>query len=228
MGCDMNYQAHYDRLIERARLRQKPEVYCENHHIVPKCLGGSDENVNLVMLTAPEHYVAHQLLVKLNPQCRDLIFAMWCMTASKTDNIRGNKAYAWVRKKYSDNHPMKSDKLRKIMSEHMKNRPPAAPKSIETRLKMSKSITEYYKNNPGIRSGENSPRYGVKGVDHPMFGKGSLISGERNGMFNRKGAKHPSYGSRWINNGLVSKKLNKSDKLKDGWVFGRINFIKVK
>ena len=39
--------------------------YKEAHHIVPKCLGGSNEHDNLVDLTAREHYIAHILLAKI-------------------------------------------------------------------------------------------------------------------------------------------------------------------
>ena len=56
-GVCMNYEAHYERLIERGRLRGQRIGYMERHHIVPRCLGGKDEEENLVWLTAREHYV---------------------------------------------------------------------------------------------------------------------------------------------------------------------------
>lgn len=64
----MNYQYHYDRLIQRAKNRQRPDCYCEEHHIVPRCVGGEDVPENLVYLTAREHFVAHRLLAKANPK----------------------------------------------------------------------------------------------------------------------------------------------------------------
>ena len=57
----MNYSAIYDSLINRARLRALTS-YKEGHHIVPKCMGGTDDKDNLVDLTPEEHYLAHQLL----------------------------------------------------------------------------------------------------------------------------------------------------------------------
>ncbi len=61
----MNHQRVYDWLISRTSSR--PLVgYCERHHIVPACLGGSDEKTNLVMLTAREHFLAHLLLAKIH------------------------------------------------------------------------------------------------------------------------------------------------------------------
>lgn len=59
----MNYKKHYDLLIQK-RLDNPigKEEYSEWHHIVPRCMGGTNDKSNLVKLTAREHYVAHQLL----------------------------------------------------------------------------------------------------------------------------------------------------------------------
>lgn len=37
----------------------------ERHHILPKCMGGSKDKANLVLLTYREHFIAHWLLVKM-------------------------------------------------------------------------------------------------------------------------------------------------------------------
>jgi hypothetical protein len=60
----LNYRAHYDRLIDRARNRASPACR-ERHHVIPKCMGGDNSPANIVALTPEEHYVAHQLLVKM-------------------------------------------------------------------------------------------------------------------------------------------------------------------
>lgn len=62
----MNYVAQYLKLIERARNRIL-DGYKERHRVKPRCLGGDDVQENLVYLTPEEHYVAHQLLVKIYP-----------------------------------------------------------------------------------------------------------------------------------------------------------------
>ncbi len=36
----MNYHQHYQNLIEKHGMKEKPEGYYEKHHIIPKCLGG--------------------------------------------------------------------------------------------------------------------------------------------------------------------------------------------
>jgi hypothetical protein len=94
----MNYQRHYDTLIERARHRQVVG-YVEHHHVVPRCMGGNDEKTNIVPLTPEEHFVAHQLLTKMYPDNKKLIFAAWGMTQGKW---RNNKKFGWLRKKRAE------------------------------------------------------------------------------------------------------------------------------
>lgn len=62
----MNYQWHYDQLVE-TRKKRKREVgkYYERHHILPVSLGGNNEDGNLVYLTAREHFIAHWLLWRI-------------------------------------------------------------------------------------------------------------------------------------------------------------------
>ena len=97
----MNYQKHYDALMNRAKNRLL-EGYYETHHIIPRCMGGKNDADNLVDLTAEEHYVAHQLLVKIYPDNSKLVYAANMMTVSSHFNVRNNKLYGWIRKKASE------------------------------------------------------------------------------------------------------------------------------
>jgi hypothetical protein len=98
----VNYQNIYDRLIQRAIERQNLSVALsqfERHHIKPKCLGGDNSKQNIVKLTCEEHFLAHQLLVKIYPDNKKLIFAAHAMTiSSKKHNRINNKEYAWLKK----------------------------------------------------------------------------------------------------------------------------------
>lgn len=105
----MNYSKHYNLLIKKARNRVL-NCYSEIHHVVPKCLGGTDDESNLIRLTSEEHFVAHQLLMKMYPGNRKLIHAAILMNASSDGQKRNNKQYGWLRRKLSDN--MKGNKLR--------------------------------------------------------------------------------------------------------------------
>lgn len=99
----MNYSLHYTKLIERSRLRVLDD-YTERHHIVPRCLGGTDDKSNIAVLTAEEHFVAHQLLVKMYPGNRDLIYAAQMMTftpVTRTDRSK-NKLFGWLRRRMGE------------------------------------------------------------------------------------------------------------------------------
>jgi len=93
----MDYQKHYTRLIERAQDRILPD-YSEKHHILPRCLGGSNSKSNIVKLTPEEHYVAHQLLSKIHPENHSLKKAAWMMTVRSANQQRNNKAYGWIKR----------------------------------------------------------------------------------------------------------------------------------
>lgn len=54
----MNYNKHYQLLISNAKTRDNIEGYSEKHHIIPSCLGGSDDAKNLVLLTLREHFIS--------------------------------------------------------------------------------------------------------------------------------------------------------------------------
>ena len=97
----MNYEKHYNTLIERAKEREEfTEGYYERHHIIPRCLGGTDDECNLVYLTPEEHYVAHQLLVKMYPDENGLVYAANMMVLNGTYHQRNNKRYGWLKRKY--------------------------------------------------------------------------------------------------------------------------------
>ncbi len=98
----MNYKIHYDILINRARQRTV-SLYTENHHIVPVCMGGTNDPSNLVDLLPEEHYVAHQLLVKIYPLNTSLIHAAVMMCVSGKTNIgrSKNKLYGWLKRKHA-------------------------------------------------------------------------------------------------------------------------------
>lgn len=89
----MDYTKHYNSLIERAQQRT------ELHHIVPRSIGGGGEASNLIRLTAREHYVAHQLLVKMYPWHGGLAHAAYFMTVGL--GRKNNRFYAWVREKHA-------------------------------------------------------------------------------------------------------------------------------
>jgi len=62
----MNYALAYERLVAKARVRKKVDGYSEIHHVLPRSLGGTDDESNLIVLTSKEHFLAHVLLAKMH------------------------------------------------------------------------------------------------------------------------------------------------------------------
>lgn len=84
----MNYLKIYDTIIERANQRTPLDnMYYEKHHIVPKCMGGSNARCNLVRLTAKEHYIAHLLLAK-HYNTKELWFAVISFQGTNSKHTR--------------------------------------------------------------------------------------------------------------------------------------------
>ena len=61
----MNHKLLYENIIQKAKQRARVSGYSELHHIIPKSLGGSNSNNNLVRLTAREHFLCHYCLAKM-------------------------------------------------------------------------------------------------------------------------------------------------------------------
>lgn len=96
----MDYKRIYEDLIASRSVRPKLEnEYYERHHILPRCMGGGDEEENLIYLTAEEHFIAHMLLAKAHGG--KLWFAAQAMCMSRRKNgrkIKHRRIFATVRK----------------------------------------------------------------------------------------------------------------------------------
>lgn len=58
------YTELYYKIIESAR-NFPVDGYKENHHIVPRSLNGSNDALNLVLLSPRQHFICHYLLTKM-------------------------------------------------------------------------------------------------------------------------------------------------------------------
>lgn len=96
----MDYHAIYHRLIDRAANRQTPDAV-ERHHIIPRCMGGSDAKSNIALLTPEEHFFAHVILVKLHPDVPKLILAVNMMGCGHRGK-RARKIYGWLKRKHAE------------------------------------------------------------------------------------------------------------------------------
>lgn len=143
------------------------DIYHERHHIIPKCIGGTGEDENLIDLFAREHFVAHKLLAKENPDEEKLVYAWTFMSRIQRDN----KIFEITPEEYEDarlsyinlikGKPLSEDHRKKIgeankgkiRTEEMRRRMSLINRkewSEESRKKLSNSIS---------------------GKNHPLFGK---------------------------------------------------------
>lgn len=75
----MTYKEFIDNILStRGNRGITDDEYYEVHHIVPRCMGGTDNLNNKIRLYAKEHYEAHRLLALENPNNEKLIYAWWC------------------------------------------------------------------------------------------------------------------------------------------------------
>lgn len=102
----MNYQKIYDSIIQKAKSENRVKIkkyqecyaYYEKHHIKPRCLNGSNDENNLVLLTPREHYICHKLLVFIYFDNKKLIWALHRMTFSKRyGEILSSRDYEYAR-----------------------------------------------------------------------------------------------------------------------------------
>lgn len=80
------YLNWYNSIISKAQNRSTDlDAYYENHHIIPKSFGGTNDKTNLVLLTGREHFICHYLLTKFTNE-PSMINAFWLMCHCKTEN----------------------------------------------------------------------------------------------------------------------------------------------
>ena len=82
-------------IVSRAQTRTLAEnTYTERHHVVPRCLGGSNDPENIAVLTAREHFICHRLLVNMTTGKAASKMALAVLAMCRTS---GNQQRAAVR-----------------------------------------------------------------------------------------------------------------------------------
>lgn len=158
----MNYEQIYKQLIDRAQTRVLTG-YKERHHIIPRCVGGSDDASNLVDLTAREHFIAHKLLCEIYPTIKGIQLAFWAMVVYKSK--KNQRTYKISNREYESIRLSVID----IIRETQLNRE-RLPHSIETKQKISMALKGKSKSNQHIKNmskslkGKPACNKGVTGI----------------------------------------------------------------
>ena len=156
MYLDNKYTFWYNSIISNANNRST-NGYTETHHIIPRSLGGSNSEDNLVKLTAREHFICHLLLPKMTEgQLKHkMIHALWCM-AMLTDRqgvykIHSN-TYMLLKNQYSQ--------MRRNQEPWNKGVTGKVVQTPESNAKRSSAL-----------KGRPSPNRGNFGEKNPFYGK---------------------------------------------------------
>jgi hypothetical protein len=183
----MDYKKIYDNIISKAKseirikLNKKDPnyIYYEKHHILPKCLGGTNNEENLVLLTGREHFICHKLLIYIYNFNKKLCNAYCYITFSKKfGKITSSRNYEYARWLKS-NIPV-SEETKKRCSESNKN-------------KHNYKHTEYSKqkikeNNPKYFLGKNLSKNHKEKISNALkitIKENNLRKGEKNGFFDK-------------------------------------------
>ena len=75
----MTYEEFINNILETRGRFACGDEYHERHHIIARCMGGTDEKDNLIDLFAREHFIAHKLLAEENDGNHKLVAAWWRM-----------------------------------------------------------------------------------------------------------------------------------------------------
>ena len=103
----MTYNEFIQNILDtRGRFNIPDDEYHERHHIKPKCLGGDNDEENLIDLYPEEHYDAHRMLAEENPMCIGLLYARFRMAGgggkTKMRPAMSQEEYSEARKNYAD------------------------------------------------------------------------------------------------------------------------------
>ena len=182
--------------------------YTEEHHICPRCMDGTDEEYNLVLLTYKEHILAHLLLYASNPDVIGL-FLSFCFlidvkeirhcfdTEIQVDLLVLEEAKIKKSEIMRENNPMKNPETAKKLSEYKKKQEPffkGKHHTEETKKKLR----------------EKTLALNWKGESHPFFGKKHSIESRKKMSDKLRGELHPLYGKHLKDS--TKQKLSESHK----------------
>lgn len=98
----MNYERIYEEFI-RDRRTKSPDGTFEVHHILPRSLGGTDDQSNLIPLTPEDHFFAHLLLAKIHGGRLWVPVVMWLGGDRRNwSGRRSRLEYGWARRAHQE------------------------------------------------------------------------------------------------------------------------------
>jgi hypothetical protein len=229
MFIQNKYHKWYFNIIKK-RSTLNYQGYTEKHHIIPKSLGGSNDNANLVNLSAREHFICHLLLMKMTEgQAKyKMVHAANLLRRLNNHYIASSKLFDMIRRECSlarigipcgtETKDKIAKKLRgrKLTQEHISNRTIA-----QTGLKRSDEIKEKFKGPKSEKHKQN--------LSAALIGKHKSEDHKSKMREYKKTEDHKNKismskrGKIWIHLNEVGKVISKDDLsiyLAEGWITG--------
>lgn len=174
----MNYNKIYHNIISAAKDRTLEE-YTEKHHIIPRCLNGSNKKENLVSLTYREHFLCHWLLCKIYPDNHKLKAAFAKMLEVTKTKIRivsskhfdvvkrqiAGTHFNWLKENLEINGPW--NKGKKGVQIPWNKGLKTGPNSKESNVKRSITAKKHWEFNEHPKKGVDPWNKGKKGLQIP-------------------------------------------------------------
>lgn len=203
MFKDNKYTKMYFSIIDNAKQRDFYNGYTEKHHIIPRCMGGKDEE-NIVSLCAREHFICHWLLIYMVDEkikyklqfafynmCRNGVYQQR-YTSRSYENAKKHMIEACKKRKTTKGRKH-SDKTIELFREQRKN---LAVISKDGKIKrVKKDELNHYLSEGWVLgnkildvAGENNPMYGKK---HSAETKKKISENAKNKESKIKGMRRP-------------------------------------
>lgn len=139
------YHRWYDFLVQKAKRAERSydSTIHENHHIIPRCFGGSDDADNLVTFTHREHFIAHRLLVKMYEGQNKYKMAWALSLISSKHRHKNSRHFEVARKELSKalTGVPKSEEWKRGAAERCKKNNPAKNRTPEERKAYAKAAS---------------------------------------------------------------------------------------
>lgn len=229
LGKPNKYINWYFNIVEKAIVRdwnkKTAPCYVEKHHIVPRSLGGS--NIDIVCLTAKEHFICHILLTKftVGKDKSKMCLALYRLINGNNKNYCNSSVlYEYSKILNSAACSERSKNYWKNFSKEQRSEMRSGEKNSRWGVTISgtETATKIGVANKGKLLGKNHPLYNKKHSQHSIEKmsknrKGKTL-GDKNGMFGKIGK---AAGKKWYNDGYNEKYFNPGTEPKN-WSTGRL------
>lgn len=167
------YYKQYNKLIDKCIQMESEgypdDVYTEVHHILPKCMGGTNKKDNLVRIPVRYHIFAHIFLMKAFPNNNKLAYAVHILIKGVSRNMKGKelvtsslsiKLLSIIRENYSKSLKSRtlSEETKKKISESKKGK--KLNLSEEARMKRRSWLGKHHSEETRRKMSESSKHRG--------------------------------------------------------------------